>query len=383
MFQMEMPLSTSQRKRYFRLFLYLLVGAILVFALWPLPSARPTLRGGSAGRSHLSAIKNETLGVQKIFVVNLPSRPDKRDAIVLGSSIIGFHIDWIDGVTPDQLNPKSYPYNWNPEHKPSEYAARRAHVNAMQRIVDERLCSAIVMEDDADWDVTLKTQLQSFAVAVRALQSGSHAHTASPYGDDWDVLWLGHCGLECRTDLPYFLTPHDPTVLPPGRFLPYWRQPPPIERPDHARLTCTASDAVCSIVYAVSYRGAQKILSALSVDPSVIAEQVDTGAQFDVSLGRMCGIGYLRCFAPYPSLTGGYRSAGPTTKSSDINNHEGGDMEGAFSSGLMYSTMLNINRILNGESMVRSTWDDAEVPEVNPNDIPVVGGKVMRAEQKA
>lgn len=48
--------------------------------------------------------------VQKIFVVNLPSRPDKRDAIVLGSSIIGFHIDWIDGVTPDQLNPKSYPY---------------------------------------------------------------------------------------------------------------------------------------------------------------------------------------------------------------------------------------------------------------------------------
>ena len=232
------------------------------------------------------------------------------------------------------------------------------------------------MEDDADWDVTIKTQLQSFALAVRALQGTDHTRTASPYGDDWDILWLGHCGLECRTDLPYFLTPNDPTILPPHHFPPYFRDPPPFDRPDHTRLTCTASDGVCSIVYAVSYRGAQRILSALSVNPSGLADKIDIGAQFDVSLGRMCGNGYLRCFAPFPSLTGGYQPAGPAAKSSDIHD-EDGNREETSSLGVLYSTMLNINRILNGDDTVHSTWDDMAVTDVNPNDISVVGGEIQ------
>lgn len=242
--------------------------------------------------------------------------------------------------------------------------------------MDERLGSAIIMEDDADWDVGIKAQLQTFAVAVRALQETSHTLTSSPYGDNWDILWLGHCGIECKTDLPVFLTPNDPTILPPHHFLPYWREPPPIDRPDHTRLTCTANDGVCSIVYAVSYRGAQRILSALSVNPSGIAEKIDIGAQFDVSLGRMCGSGYLRCFAPYPSLTGGYQPAGPVSKSSDIHDEEG-NIEQASSSGVMYSTMLNINRILRGDGSVQSTWEDATVPDINPDEIAAVGGTIQ------
>lgn len=240
------------------------------------------------------------------------------------------------------------------------------------------------MEDDADWDVSIKTQLQSFALASRDLQAfqgtTDHAPKGSPYGHDWDILWLGHCGIECRTDLPFSLTPGDPTVVPTQHFLPYWREPPPIERPDHTRLTCSAGDGVCSLFYAVSYRGAQRILSALSANPSGIAEEIDIGAQFDVSLGRMCGRGYLRCFAPYPALTGGYRSAGSPMKSSDIHNGDGnieGNIEGPFSYGVMYSTMLNINRILSGNDTVHSTWDDVAIPEINPDDIPVLGGTIQ------
>jgi hypothetical protein len=238
------------------------------------------------------------------------------------------------------------------------------------------------MEDDADWDVTIKTQLQSFALAVRALQGSSEAITASPYGDDWDILWLGHCGLECKTDLPFFMTPNDPTILPPHHFLPYWREPPPIDRLDDNRLTCAVGDSVCSIVYAVSYHGAQRILSALSVNPSGIADEIDIGAQFDVSLGRMCGSDYLRCFAPYPSLTGGYQAAGSAAKASDIHD-EGEGMRGASSFGVKYSTMLNVNRILSGEKTVLSTWDDLDVVEVNPDDIPVVGGMVEMLEEES
>ncbi|RAH84221.1 hypothetical protein BO86DRAFT_334154 [Aspergillus japonicus CBS 114.51] len=356
----------------------LLIGAIVVILnLPPIHYAQVTARQRSEDESiPLHPIGNETLGTQRIFVVNLPSRPDKRDNIILGSSVSGFRVEWIDGVTPDQVNPKSIPHRWNSDHKPTEYAARRAHVNAMQQIVQDRLGSAIIMEDDVDWDVILKTQLQSYALAVRALQGSDGNSTGSPYGDNWDILWLGHCGLSCKTELPVFLSHQDPTVLPPHHFLPYWRDPPPIDRPDHTRLVCSVGDAVCSLVYAVSYFGAQKILAALSVNPGQLAEQIDIGAQFDVSLGRMCGLGYLRCFGAYPSLTGGYQPAGAFSKTSDIHDQDD-NMHEAYSFGVMYSTMLNVNRLLSGERTVHATWDDVGVSlDADPRNFTVLGGSV-------
>jgi hypothetical protein len=246
----------------------------------------------------------------------------------------------------------------------------------MDRVVEERLGSAIVMEDDVDWDVSVKAQLQSFALAARALQDTRKQMILSPYGDDWDILWLGHCGIECKTDQPFYLTPTDPTIPMPHHFLPYWRDPPVFEghtRPDHSRLTCAASDGVCSTFYAVSNHGARKILAALSVNPSGLAEEIDTGAQFDVSLGRMCGHGYLRCYTSFPAIIGGFRAKGAKGKISDIHVEEGEDTE-AFSFGVMYSTMLNINRLLRGERTVHATWDDAAVMDVIPSEITMKKG---------
>jgi hypothetical protein len=260
----------------------------------------------------------------------------------------------------------------------------------ISRTVHERLGSAIIMEDDADWDVSQKTQLQSFAIAVRALQSADpssntypNSHSPSPYGDNWDILWLGHCGIECNPSHPSFLTPNDPTIPPPHHFLPYWRDEPPQHRPNTSRLTCTITDGVCSLLYAVSLRGAQRILSALSVNPSHLAADIDTGAQFDVSLGRLCGSGYIKCFAPYPALTGGYRPAEAKGKGSDINGEEGevgrpfgGDVEGAFSHGALYSTLLNVERLLRGEATVKATWEDVDVVEMGLGDVEVLEGSI-------
>lgn len=246
----------------------------------------------------------------------------------------------------------------------------------MCSIVQERLGSAIIMEDDTDWDVTIKTQLQSFALAVRALQNTYSTSPTSPYGNDWDMFWLGHCGIECNTDIAHYLVPNDPTILPPRHFS-YLRDQPPIQRQDDTRLTCAIKDGVCSNVYAVSYRGAQRILAALSVDPAVLANEVDTGAQFDVSLGRMCKTGYIRCFAPYTALTGSSQLAGSSGKSSDIHGGDGdsgGKVEEIASWGVKYSTMMNIHRILRGEDTVHSHFDGVEVPDVHPGDVPVLVG---------
>ncbi|KAL4951570.1 hypothetical protein BDW69DRAFT_169790 [Aspergillus filifer] len=402
-------------KQVSRLILYaLIITAVLGVICWSRisftleapagPEAPPVSSIPSSGtiKEITNDIKNGTLGFEAIFAINLPSRVDKRDNIIIGASASGLHIEIIDATTPEQIDPKTYPYNWNHAiHRPIEYAARRSHLNVMQRILSDRLASAIVMEDDADWDVTLKTQLQSFALAVRALQSQIpiSTHTvanpttakSSPYGDNWDILWLGHCGIECSHTAPYYLTPHDPTVPPPESFLPYWRDPPPHERPPTARMTCPITDGVCSIVYAVSFRGAQRILAALSSNPSGLAEQIDIGAEFDVSLGRMCGAGYLRCYAPYPALTGGYMAAGSASKGSDINgpgaeaqdeSKREGLMQSPFSHGVMYSTMLNIKRILAGEKTVLATWDDAPVKEIHPGDVGVIEGYIQASRSQ-
>jgi hypothetical protein len=92
----------------------------------------------------------------------------------------------------------------------------------------------LILEDDIDWDIRLKSQLQTFAHAPQMLLSRPNAITypsptdrrggeeekahvnsyilksttwpagtnISPYGDDWDILWLGHCGIAFRTAEP-------------------------------------------------------------------------------------------------------------------------------------------------------------------------------------
>jgi hypothetical protein len=96
--------------------------------------------------------------------------------------------------------------------------------------VRRNLSSALIFEDDADWDVRLRDQLRNFALSSRALTQplagvepftyadatyphpsdtspaslndfafdslpATVAPASSPYGDEWDVLWLGHCGM--------------------------------------------------------------------------------------------------------------------------------------------------------------------------------------------
>jgi hypothetical protein len=166
------------------------------------------------------------------------------------------------------------------------------------------------------------------------------------------------------------MIPNDPTLLKSAHLPTYYHSPPENARPDDTRLVCTMEDAACTPAYAMSYRGAQRVLAALSVNPSGFEGQLQTGDQIDLELGRMCNSGLLKCFAPFPSLTGTYRSAGLSSKGTDQSGHEGGiQMERAASWGVVYSTMLNIKHILQGERVVYATWPDVQHPNIKPEDI--------------
>ena len=71
------------------------------------------------------------------------------------------------------------------------------------RIIDEGWSTALILEDDADWDINIKGQLRMFANISRVLTNARYdpisSPTSNPYGLEWDILWLGPCA-----------TPQDP-----------------------------------------------------------------------------------------------------------------------------------------------------------------------------
>lgn len=78
-------------------------------------------------------IQNSTLGFEKVLVVGLPERSDKRDALALASSLTGFTISWIDGVRGESVVDKALPFGvdrvklWE-----NNVGSWRGHMNAVR-----------------------------------------------------------------------------------------------------------------------------------------------------------------------------------------------------------------------------------------------------------
>jgi hypothetical protein len=69
------------------------------------------------------------------------------------------------------------------------------HLNAVQKAA--QYSTTLILEDDVDWDIGLRAQMPLIAEAIRNLTTSKPAPTIpipTPYGKDWDILWLGHCG---------------------------------------------------------------------------------------------------------------------------------------------------------------------------------------------
>jgi hypothetical protein len=75
-----------------------------------------------------------TLGwqFQKIFVVSLPARTDRRDALTLAASVTNLEFEWIDGV--DNVIDKALPPGGRTAYINSgTKGCWRSHMNALQR----------------------------------------------------------------------------------------------------------------------------------------------------------------------------------------------------------------------------------------------------------
>ncbi|KAH6608846.1 glycosyltransferase family 25 protein [Trichoderma cornu-damae] len=288
---------------------------------------------------------NKTLGFEKVIVIGLPERSDKRDAMELMASLSGFDVEWVDGVKPSSIPNKAIP------------------------VVEEEIGSALIIEDDMDWDIHLKSQLHDIAHGARQILRETSAPPHSPYGDNWDILWLGHCGepfpetLEENAGLPldnlaqmsakYII--HDDETVPPYNEVSQlvdWTQYRP-----RTRIVHLSAAPICTFAYAVSQRGAKKILYGLSVDGLHMAfdnslAQLCRDAVYD--LGRKQSGGYnMKCLSVNPTIMFHHKPKGLVASGSDIQDlgGDGSVREKGVTESIRWSMRLNLKNILTGKEL--------------------------------
>ncbi|KAF2830596.1 hypothetical protein CC86DRAFT_163934 [Ophiobolus disseminans] len=339
-------------------------------------------------------IDNSTLGFEAIFAINAPWRTDRKDSLMLATAHTGATIEWIDGINASSIDERAYPQGNHRTMTKGNLGSWRAHMNVIRTIIEQNLSTALILEDDADWDHQLRHQLASFGLAARTLpdmlknadragqvhipstdETGSpssnidpmdltkrstlplpstfSASSYYPYGDKWDILWLGHCGTSfpphqngtAKDSVPDRLKLlNDPTVPPPQLTSAQSPYPP------NTRIYHRTHSTLCTLAYAVSQGGARKIMYEHGM------RNLDKG--YDFALSEWCD-GETKhmgerpmCLTSSPAVFGHYwpdnREAGGGK--SDIAGVGGGGIV-STGRGLVRSVRGGLEALINGEDL--------------------------------
>ena len=111
---------------------------------------------------------NRTLGFQKIYVLNVPKRVDRRDMMSLMALASNVEIEYVTGVDSEAISSLRLPpiqlidglRNMNFQFSPGQLGCYRSNLNIMRKIVDEKVTSALIIQDDVDWDEDLFDSLE-------------------------------------------------------------------------------------------------------------------------------------------------------------------------------------------------------------------------------
>ncbi|KAL9116599.1 MAG: hypothetical protein Q9187_006877, partial [Circinaria calcarea] len=192
--------------------------------------------------------------------------------------------------------------------------------------------------------------LADFALGSRFfLGNASDAATSSPYGDGWDVLWVGLCHDDRpKDDGRVYVINNDLSVPTFGKL--HINNPEMMkEFPEHSRIIHITGGPICTYAYALSLAGARKVLYALSVK--------ELRGIFDNALAWWCMDKSGLCVSANPTYFQAHRFAGGAGKGSDINPGVPELKEGKTVN-IRWSTKLNIDKLLAGETDYHDQFPD-------------------------
>lgn len=276
----------------------------------------------------VAAASNSTLGFSRIVLINLKNRWDRADAAAIQSYVSGLDVE-VDPAVDAKADIENQGHIGLPptsgEVLPTgQIACWRSHANIWTEMVRTRSPPVLIMEADASWDVNLRSIMGSFnqrflefLVHTRAKPTDSPPHEAQalpnrPKGrpvehtpDDpwqsefWDIISIGHCHVDRL--FPGFNGPQ--TTYQDEFFADQPEQWKAYDIPKGVNRVIRRSESfVCATGYALSHRGAAKLLlrSAMNLDLAV-----------DILMRKMITDGELISYtlSPPPVVQWAYRDA--------------------------------------------------------------------------
>ncbi|KAK9478298.1 hypothetical protein V1514DRAFT_307396 [Lipomyces japonicus] len=222
-----------------------------------------------------SEVHNSTLGFQEVFYISMPYRTDRQDAMNLLASMSDVQLKLIPGVRGEDVHEKARPDGSN--LKPSALGCWRAHVDTWRHIIENNIQTALILEDDIDWDVNLKQILSKVSnqmktnTALRLEPESEWEKYSTPYGSDWDLLFLGQCldlaPPHLRSDLKIIYDDEDvPSLDQTAHNFRQMLRSLNVTGDDigKKRVITPSWGPACTMGYGVTRRGAQRLLLNLS-----------------------------------------------------------------------------------------------------------------------
>ena len=188
------------------------------------------------------------------------------------------------------------------------------HLNALRWFLSTNLETIMILEDDVDWDIHLRTkQLPTAAAAIRKLVS----EKTYPFGNlqykegwnnywgnssAWDILYLGHCGDIFRPSSWSFQVPrvmYEDKTLPPRREMhPYTvKFLESIDIPEDTRVIHQSIFPLCTFAFAVNRNAAYRLLT------DIAPREAEGGTMaYDVRVLEGCRDYGLNCWSANPEL---------------------------------------------------------------------------------
>ncbi|KAG5954880.1 hypothetical protein E4U13_005542 [Claviceps humidiphila] len=216
------------------------------------------------------AAQNATLGFEKVFYISLPNRSDRQDIMSMLASSTNVSLTFQPGASGADIPAKAKPAG-SDGLRDGQLGCWRSHADVWKRIIDENIQTAIVVEDDADWDMDIHNIFERLSQHMKKTKLGKHTRTPyelkhAPYGLEWDLLYIGSCWDIPRKEKPHkHETYEDPSAPNSNEMSGAYAQQLrdwgiSVNEDTHIRALAPSWYSVCTIGYAVTLHGARKLL---------------------------------------------------------------------------------------------------------------------------
>lgn len=140
---------------------------------------------------------------------------------------------------------------------------------------------------------------------------------------------------------------------------------------DHTRVVFQAKDGVCLYAYALSYRGALRVLRAQALRQNF--------APIDLAIGDMCRSteAEFKCVGIFPQIIDSHKAAGRLSRDSDIGSYSPQEVrQRGYTFNIVHSMRLNMDRLLaDKDAPIERQWPDDPVISGEPRLKPM--GRVV------